>query len=483
MASLARNLAHAIRTEPSPAKLLQWAALCAFLISSTLTSKAIPSFNDPPTGPEQLTLWSFNDSITWASSKGFAPRSFTNVFPGSGNGSAATVDFGNTNAAWLQYSLVETNGHTNLITSSGTLTFWFCPNWSSLDKGGTGPGGYARLFEVGTNTIGATNGWWSLYLDAAGQSILFAGQGNGSNVTYLSAPISWTKDQFHFIGLAYSPSNSVLCIDGDLVTNGIGVTCPLTQNALSGGLYIGSDNSGFSQACGTFDDITTYDAPFKAEFVNSTFQINSLFYLGKMPQLLRSAPSTPATTNVNVITGGGYLQQLGLLNGWMASSNVWLTNVTYSANANGTVTFGIKGGMAGSTYDLFASAYLIMTNGPWSWMGQGLPGYIYSVTNMGSDVSFLILGTPVDADGDGLTDAYERLVSHTDPHNPDSDGDGIPDGWSVLMGLNGLGNSSTQPNLRSNYNYDDTDWFRGVTGVKTGDVSLDNEGNVLSVSQ
>ena len=33
----------------------------------------------------------------------------------------------------------------------------------------------------------------------------------------------------------------------------------------------------------------------------------------------------------------------------------------------------------------------------------------------------------LDSDGDGLTDAFENLVSHTDRFNPDTDGDGISD--------------------------------------------------------
>jgi hypothetical protein len=49
-----------------------------------------------------------------------------------------------------------------------------------------------------------------------------------------------------------------------------------------------------------------------------------------------------------------------------------------------------------------------------------------------------MLGTPLDSDGDGLTDAYERLVSHTDPNNPDTAGDGIADSDKVLMGVNPL---------------------------------------------
>ena len=34
----------------------------------------------------------------------------------------------------------------------------------------------------------------------------------------------------------------------------------------------------------------------------------------------------------------------------------------------------------------------------------------------------------VDSDGDGITDAREINVTHTDPHNPDTDGDGLKDG-------------------------------------------------------
>jgi hypothetical protein len=45
------------------------------------------------------------------------------------------------------------------------------------------------------------------------------------------------------------------------------------------------------------------------------------------------------------------------------------------------------------------------------------------------------LGTPQDSDADGLTDAYERLVSHSDPLKPDSGIDGISDLFRYLHGL------------------------------------------------
>jgi hypothetical protein len=93
------------------------------------------------------------------------------------------------------------------------------------------------------------------------------------------------------------------------------------------------------------------------------------------------------------------------------------------------------------------------------------------------------LGTPKDSDGDGLTDAYELLVSKTNPYNADSNLDGLPDSWEVLLGLNPLTSNFNNSATRINYTYTSADWLQGLSGVKTGSVSLDAEGNVLSVSQ
>jgi hypothetical protein len=105
------------------------------------------------------------------------------------------------------------------------------------------------------------------------------------------------------------------------------------------------------------------------------------------------------------------------------------------------------------------------------------------LTDLPNVSCFLILGTPQDTDGDGLTDAYEKLVSHTDPNNKYSNLDGLLDSWEVLLGLNPTQNNLTNPSMRSNYSYDSADWLEGISGVRSGAISLDNEGNVLSVSQ
>ena len=202
---------------------------------------------------------------------------------------------------------------------------------------------------------------------------------------------------------------------------------------------------------------------------------------------LASAPSTPSTITYNVIAGPGYLQYLSASGSCVTSSNVWMTNVTATTPSNPmTFTFTIAGGMAGQMYDVFACPALTpnLSDGLWSWMGQGGTCSIYSIPNLPTTGAvFFILGTALDSDGDGLTDAYERLVSHTDPNNPDTDGDGIPDGWGVYLGLNPKGNDSGNYNSRANFSYTLADWLNGIGGVRTGTVGTDAEGNVTAAAQ
>jgi hypothetical protein len=133
-------------------------------------------------------------------------------------------------------------------------------------------------------------------------------------------------------------------------------------------------------------------------------------------------------------------------------------------------------------YDLFYTTNLAPS--AWQWLGRCAPGQTnLTVNGLGDPQGFFILGLTNDTDGDGLTDAFEKLVSHTDPNNAYSNLDGLLDSWEVLLGLNPTQNNLTNPSMRSNYSYDSADWLEGISGVRSGAISLDNEGNVLSVSQ
>ena len=384
---------------------------------------------------------------------GYAPISFTNLnFAMIGNGRSLVVD---TNVpAWLQYNVYENDGNTNLTVDSGSVTFWFAPSsWSSTNASGTGPGEYGRLFEVGSYTDDNSYGWWSIFVDEGGNNIYFAAQTNdlsNSITTYLSAPISWTTNYFHFVALTYSPTNTALYLDGVLATNGPGVTVYPGPDVLTNGFWIGSSSSGTNQSHGMFNTVATYNYPLSSNDVQTIFNWNYTYYeISPWNQAMFnmvSEPSYPSDSQsyYDAITGQGGLQLVGSVSA-ITSTNIWITNVTATVTSGGmAMTFTIQGGSDGVPYDVFANSVLSFgSNGvPWAWMGQSYHGNTYTLTNLPSTACFLILGTPQDTDGDGLTDAYERLVSKTDPNNPDTDGDGIPDAWEVLLGLSPLVNDN-----------------------------------------
>jgi hypothetical protein len=454
-----------------------------------------PGWKGGPTNAP-LDSWSFNDHTNWTSDLGYQPVSFTNLnFSYLGNGRSLVVD---TNVpAWLQYNVYENDGTTNLTLDSGSVTFWYAPgDWSSTNAGGTGPGEWGRLFEVGTYTPDSSYGLWSIYVDDGGNNIYFSAQTNdlsSSLTTYFSAPISWTTNYFHFVAVTYSATNTALYLDGVLITNGPGVTVYPGLDVLTNGFIIGSDNTGLYQANGMFNTVETYNYPLNSNDVQTIFNWNYTMYeispWNTAMANIVSAPSNPSTSPTpDVITGAGYLQWDGSVTPIYSTNanQVWITNVTATAAGSNTenVTFTIQGGQAGYYYDVFATGALQspITNAVWFWMGQGNSGNTYTLPITSAN-AFIILGTPQDTDGDGLTDAYELLVSHTDPNNAYSNLDGILDGWETLLGLNPQMANFTSPNQRANYGYTPADWLNGVSGVRSGTIGLDYEGNVQSVSQ
>lgn len=140
-----------------------------------------------------------------------------------------------------------------------------------------------------------------------------------------------------------------------------------------------------------------------------------------------------------------------------------------------------------NSYDLFYTTNMASLPEPalcvtnWAWWARSTAGQTnFSLSNPGFSECYFRLGTMQDSDSDGLTDAYEFLVSHTDPENWDTDGDGLSDGWEVQNGMNPRLDESAQASGRMNYQYDGSGWLRGVSGALGEGVTLDDEGNVLT---
>ena len=462
--------------------------LCLPLAGLVRAQPLPPGITNPP---PCLDSWSFDDTNTWASDFGYVPVSFTNLSASDlGEFWAMVVD--STNAAWARYNVLEADGTTNLTVDQGSVLFWFAPNWSGTNEGGAGPGEWGRLLEAGSYTPDASYGWWSVYVDPDGVNLFFSAQTNGSpTATYLSAPIDWTTNRWHLIALTYSSTNSALYLDGVLLTNGPGLTVWPGPDVLSNGFWIGSDSNGLNQAHGMFDQLTTYNYPVGSNTVNRALNHDYADYYLNPMNFANISPAPTTYTNsatFQAVSGPGNLNWLGTVSPGPGSLNVWITNVAASFSTNGTmnISFSIAGGSNGFAYDVFANALIGPTNNTaynWVWEGQGYNYNRYAITNLPNASAYLRLGTPQDQDNDGLTDAYEMLVSHTAPHNPCSANDGILDGWKVYLGLNPLVSTSVQSGQESDFSYNLAGWLQGISGVRSETVAPDAEGNVTRNSQ
>jgi len=401
-----------------------------------------------------LDSWSFQDSTNWTSDKS-SPSIFTNLaFSNLGSGASLIVD---TNLpASLQFSVVDTNNVTNFTASIGTVSFWFASgSWSSASAGGSGPGAYVRLFEVGAYTPDSSYGWFSLYVDPAGDNLYFSTQTNdlsSTETTYLSAPISWATNYFHNVVLTYSSTNTLLYLDGTLAATGSGLTIYPGTNAST--LNIGSDATGMYQAHGLFNNVVTYGVPLDSGTIQQSFTSGYNYYminpLNRAMALISAASAAVSySPGSDVFTGSGNLTISPTLSSIQISSTnpyiVWMTNVTASAsNGKPSITFTVEGGQPGYFYDVFVTSTLAspLSNALWSWQGQAQQFQVCTLTNIPNATFLIMLGTPQDTDGDGLTDAYERLVSHTNPYVYSTDGTGTADGWEIFY----FGHTGVDPN-------------------------------------
>jgi hypothetical protein len=441
-----------------------------------------------------LDSWSFTDTNYWTSDLGYYPILFTNLSVLTSNGPGNSLLIDTTNVSQLLFGTWNSDGTTNLdVTGEGSLMFWFNPDWNSVSLGGLGPGGlWSAVIDLGAYTSNATYGSWGCGFDSAGNNFYFITQdADGHEGDYIYTPVALTAGNWNLIALTWSSTNSTFYLNGALVTNGPGVGVLPSLGVISNGFAIGSDAAtGLLQMHGAMNHLTTYNYQLSAGTIGAEWVLNGVFYFGgdATPDITQ-APFTPqAIPTFDAVTGPGYLLVVSSNSGCGNNTNVWLTNTT-AVMTNGAVnlTFTIAGGSNGLPYDVFATPALAkpLTNGTWTWMGQGYQCCTYTIPGLTNSDVFLLLGTPQDSYGNGLTDAYELLVLHQNPADGSKSGDGMLDGWKVLWGMNPLINNTAQPSERANYTYDGTGRLETNSGVSYSGFSpegfgFDAEGNILN---
>ena len=427
-----------------------WIILLLILFSSGRLLAGVPALPDGgETNEVILDSWSFNNTNDWTSDLGYSPISFGNLeISTNGPGNSLLID--SPTNSWLIFNVYESSGATNLnLVGDGSVMFWFSPSWASTsdtnDVGATGPGVSGRLLEVGKYTSNASFGWWSLYFNTNGNDIYFSAQDAvGDSITYVSAPISFTTNSWHLLALTWTSTNTALYVDGNCLSNGPGITVLPSMAVISNGFAIGSDaQTGLLQMRGAMNSLYSYNFPLDPGVIDGEYVLGQVFYLHESGALgnFTNAPYSPGYSQIiDYVSGQGYLEVIGTnTTTCFSSSNVWITNVTATPSTNGTMamSFMVAGGSTDLPYDVFGIGILPdpLTNGNWTWLGQAYPcetNIIYGLTN---STAYLVLGTPTSFDGDGLTAAFDSLVLHINPNDPDAGGDGIANGFKLLAGL------------------------------------------------
>ncbi len=421
-------------------------------------------------------------------------------WPGQERAATVTTEYGTLVESFSGYALQRTGksvvafvvpaldatGRLNVATDAGAIGFWFKAGWTSASAGGVGPGYAARLVELVAVGDQQTAVGWSLQTSGDGSTLALVGAGGADPL--LKAEMGWAAGEWHFLVVNYGLKTE-LWIDGALVAEGLGTVALPPQVA---GLALGSTVLGSETAGGEFEDVYGFRRPLTER------QVGFYFHGMKQRSLLGpiSAEEEAALAERRAKRkverealgedGGGAMMRFassGAAAVCVTNGPVFLTNTVcyWTTNVGWTAGFDILGGTNGVPYDIFSATNLLgnyITNSVWRWEDVGYTCNSYTFTNQATNQTFYILGTPLDSDFDGLTDAYEQLVSKTNPNawsNPDTDGDGMPDAWEIAHGLDPLvANGGAEP---------DADGLTNLQEYQGGTHPLGSDGFSLWVAQ
>lgn len=325
---------------------------------------------------------------------------------------------------------VTEKGKANLGFQQGCVRFWFAPSWSS----GAGRHEAARLAEWMVTDGKEVETLWTLSVNESGTVISLASEG----ADVMKVEIAWKMGEWHQVALSYSEKGTALVIDGVLAAEGAGL---MAVEPKISGLVIGSDWQGVRLAGGLFDEVLCFAEPMSVEDVAFNFRgVSRTAALGPLSAEESAEFNAPMTEGMD---GGVSFARLMFdeSNPCPTNGQVFMTNLWCEMDTNGswTMTFDVAGGDAGILYDVFATTNLAggtATNGAWYWLTNAYQCTTVILTNQPEFMTLYILGTPQDDDADGLTTAFEQLVSATDAFDADTDNDGIPDGWEWNHGMN-----------------------------------------------
>ena len=245
---------------------------------------------------------------------GYPPLAYSaNLAPVSDDGCGLFLDTQNLSPAFLNYNVQETVpvANRNINYSLGTLLLYFAPNWASVTQGGSGPGQTAYLLAGGDFSSNAPHGLLTISIDAGGSNLCFGGVGNGDAGIYMSAPISWSSNAYHQIGVEWTGpgGDCEMYVDGALVATGNGVEHVPARSTWTNGFYFGSMNTGYGQARGSFLEAYTWNVEVGGVYTNDWLAISNEIVAWQTAQAATSSGGMMATESAS---GGSFGVMMGV---------------------------------------------------------------------------------------------------------------------------------------------------------------------------
>jgi hypothetical protein len=341
---------------------------------------------------------------------------------------------------------VYANGSTNLTFDSGSLVMWCQPNWTSSTDGGTGPGAWAPLWQVGVYSTNNLYGCWSLAVSPGGNTLAFITQTNRAGEIHAQIPIDWDAGDWHNLVITYCPTNCSIYLEGALIINTPPIAYWPGPDECSNGFFIGSDPTGTWQAHAQFQELETYDVPLTADYIQGQYAFYSSYILAWG----ESVPTTGSgifTADVPTLPGGG-----GGTNGGGGGTNsprIPLPNYTsnsdiaYADYTNFYLTIGtsvsgtaavvtVQNSLSNLTYNILTNSILDTNLADWGlWQTRLATNSIILAPpmNIGSNALFFDASLVWSTTTNGLPDWWQMKYfgNLLQPTNGDYDGDGVTD--------------------------------------------------------
>jgi hypothetical protein len=334
-----------------------------------------------------------------------------------------------------------------IAPDSGAVRLWFNPNWSSIGKAerkgeaaGKGPGQPARLLELVNLGGQFPDIRWTLHVNAEGNQLRLTGLELGGFKEMLVAPLDVVADEWRLITLCYSPEGTQLWLDGQLLGAGAGIKAGIAGWEDRLGLIVGSAFNGMEAANGQFEEVVLFD-------YWPTSEQQQFYYQGVAKQVRLGPVGTPEEEilKMSLVSaldgppgppggggggGGGGGTNSPAYN--YTTNDLWL-KITGKTNTTGYFVIYEPATASGRIYDLFMTTNMSPTvsglnQTNWLHRLRTTSGQTnLTVASLTAAEGYFQLGTMLDTDGDGLPDAWENLVTHSENDTVDTDGDGLAD--------------------------------------------------------